>query len=79
MQATPLYGFPPEPSLISDNVYLGTVADAENVSLLKRLGIQYVLNCAGVPVIRYEREARYRPEHGIVEYEEIPAEDGEWV
>jgi hypothetical protein len=36
-----------------------------------------VLNCEGLPVLRVGREERYRPEWGILEYDEILAQDTE--
>ena len=47
LEAKPTYGVPPEPSLIYDNVYLGTAANAEDIKLLHRNNIKYILNCAG--------------------------------
>ena len=40
------------------DVYLGHVSHAENKSLLQRMRITHVLNCAGIPSIRYQREER---------------------
>ena len=45
--ASSLCGVPPEPTRIADNVYLGTQFNAENMTLLKRMNIRFVLNCAG--------------------------------
>ena len=56
----------------------GTVANAENQALLRRLGITAILNCDGIVCLRSQRELRYTPDWGITNYEEIYAEDGEF-
>ena len=42
-------------------VYIGSVSNAENKTMLKRLGITHILNCDGHPVLRPERQRRYEP------------------
>lgn len=43
----PFIGVPPEPTPVIENVFVGTIAQSENLDLLKRMRITYVLNCAG--------------------------------
>ena len=43
----PFIGVPPEPTAFVDLVYVGTIAQSENLELLKRLKFTHVLNCAG--------------------------------
>jgi hypothetical protein len=44
----PLYGgVTSEPTKILDHVYIGSQSNAEQLRLLRRLGITHVLNCAG--------------------------------
>ncbi len=79
LESSPCHGTPAEPGNIFSGVYLGSTADAENTSLLRRLGITHILNCAGIASRRADREMRYytSPDMGIEEYEEIPAQDGQ--
>lgn len=78
LSAVPCYGVPPEPSLISTGVYLGTSADAENLALLKAWKITYLLNCDGGSYIRFKRlREKYGPTSGVQGYEELPIEDFE--
>ena len=46
--------------------------------ILSSSGITYILNCAGIPCIRPQRQERYsfHPDIDIRGYEELPAEDG---
>ena len=78
LESAPNYGTPPEPGLIYDNLYLGTAGNAHNLQLLRRLGITHVYNCAGISSLRIQREERYGPESGVVEYNEIPCLDEEF-
>lgn len=77
LSAVPCVGVPPEPSMLwGGRVYLGSSADAENMSILKRLRIQYVLNCGGGSYIsQQEARDRYGPESGILVYQEVQAVD----
>jgi hypothetical protein len=77
--AATLTGVPPEPTRVTDGVYLGTQFNAENLALLKRHKFNCVVNCAGVPegeVPRRQRAARYK-DTGIA-YEELPLDDTEY-
>jgi len=72
----PFIGVPPEPSAFLDLVYVGTIAQSENLELLKRLKFTHVLNCAGLPTtLKQSRKARYK-DSGI-RYEELPIDDSE--
>ncbi|KAK2145411.1 hypothetical protein LSH36_684g01027 [Paralvinella palmiformis] len=75
----PNIGVPPEPTKIRPNVYLGTSANAENLHLLKRTGIQYLLNCAGSGnVYQFRRyKEMYTVESGINGYQELLIDDSE--
>lgn len=78
LAGTQFIGVPPEPTLIFNNVYLGTQVQAENLDLLRRLKIKFVFNCAGLPEsnqLRASRAARYKGTG--IEYGEIPADDVE--
>lgn len=75
LEGLPIRANHPEPSEIYSRVYIGTVANAENLKLLNKYGITHVLNCDGIPVIRPEREARYWKLSNIMAYEEIAAQD----
>ena len=48
-------------------LYVGSAAQAENLELLEKYGITHILNCAGVPSRRVQRQERYAKQ----EYEEI--------
>lgn len=56
-------------------LYIGTASQAENLELLEKLGISHVLNCAGMPSRRVQRQERYVAQ----EYEEITPANGETV
>jgi len=78
LSAVPCYGVPPEPSVISTGVYLGSSADAENLAMLKAWKITYLLNCDGGSYIRFKRlREKYGPQSGVQGYEELPIEDFE--
>ena len=78
--APPCIGVPPDPSLVVNNVYVGTQANAENIKLLQRMKITHVLNCAGAPLVYGIRQSsqskKYPPSCGI-SYMELPIEDCE--
>jgi protein-tyrosine phosphatase len=75
----PNIGVPPEPSVVAPMVYLGTSANAENISLLKSMDIKYLLNCAGSGnVYKFRRyKEMYTPETGVMGYQELILEDYE--
>jgi len=79
LEAYPRYGTPPEPTLIVENLYLGTTSNADNLALLRRHKIKFLLNCAGIPIVRPDREMRHykNPSSPVVEYEELNTETGE--
>lgn len=79
LEAYPRYGTPPEPSVIIENLYLGTTSNADNLALLRRHSIKYLLNCAGIPIVRPDREMRHykNPSSPVIEYEELNIEAGE--
>lgn len=78
LSAYPYYGVPPEPSQVTPGVYLGSTANAENIHLLKTIGITHILNCAGgLPIGLHRRRGRYPPETGILGYEELLIEEWE--
>ena len=67
-----------EPSAVVGCVYLGTSANAENIALIKSLGINYILNCAGGHPLGLRRQrAKYPPESGVLGYEELRIEEWE--
>ena len=59
-------------------VYLGTTANAENIPLLKSMGITYILNCAGGHPLGVRRNRqKYPPESGVKGYEELAIQEWE--
>ena len=78
LSAYPTIGVPRDPTMIMNNVYIGTNANAENSKLLKSLGIRYLLNMDGGSYVRFKRyRDLYEPDTQVVGYDEIPAEDRE--
>lgn len=78
LSSYPSIGVPPEPSIVTGCVYLGTTADAENLAMVKAMGINYILNCAGGhPRGVYRRRSRYTPDTAIMGYEELHIEEWE--
>ena len=79
LSAYPSIGVPREPTCISGGVYVGSTANAENLPLLRKLGISYILNCAGdTSSFKYRRVRQfYPPESGVKGYEELPVVDSE--
>jgi len=76
LETGPFHGNTPEPGILLPGLYVGNTAHAQNLGLLKKLGITHVFCCEGVVSRRPDREFRYF-EHKI-EYDEIPAENGEF-
>lgn len=74
----PYLGVPREPSKIARGIFLGGIADAENLDLLRRVGITHVLNCSGRPAVR-RRQLRnpYIGNRDIAGYLQIDAQDEE--
>jgi len=69
--APPMY-----PVQLLDHVFIGSQSNADNIPLLKRLGITHVLNCAGLR--RYDfNKSPYPPETGIKGFLMISATDHE--
>jgi len=78
LSAYPCMGVPAHPSMITERVYLGSSANAENIPLLKKLGINFILNCDGGRYIRFRQlRDKYGAEESIKSYQELPAEDRE--
>ena len=76
LSSTMYIGVPMDPTNVYGHIYIGTQANAENFDLLRRLKITHVLNCAGLPVtLRRSRANRYAGT--IVQYDELPMDDGE--
>ena len=76
--APPCLGVPPEPSTIAGTVYLGTSSNAENVAMIKAMGINYIFNCAGTTLTNCRRMRNlYTPDTGVLSYEEIRTDDDE--
>ncbi len=67
--AFPHLGAPHEPIKIALGVFLGTTADAENVSLMRRLRITHVINCsAPIRVLSKNNHPFNQKETGIAGY-----------
>jgi hypothetical protein len=68
----PLHGgIVKEPSRILNHVYLGSQCNAEQLQLLRRLGVTHVLNCAGY---KGRRESYTSPYDGYgIDYYEFQA------
>ena len=49
----------------SGGVYVGSTANAENIPLLKKLGIKYILNCAGIGYRDNRIQKYYTPTSGV--------------
>ena len=77
LSAYPCIGTPREPTALNDgNVFVGSTANAENIPLLKSMGITYILNCERSGLIPFKRAKDIYPKDcGILGYEEIPLED----
>lgn len=77
--ASPSVGVPPKPSLVYTNVYVGTTANAENIPLLKSMGITHVLNCGVLPTsLHFRNVRRVYGESGVIRgYEGLYIEDSE--
>ena len=73
----PHFGVPHEPSKICPGIYVGTTADGENLSLLRRIGINYVLFCSTKRKPLYNRQKRSNelPSMGVKGYLHIEADD----
>ena len=72
--AEPCRGVPTEPHQLLSHVYIGSQSNAENLRLLRRLGITHVLNCAGFKGPRKQLERS--PYEGLnIDYYEFKAED----
>lgn len=67
LESGPTYGCPPKPAEMIPGLYVGTASQAENLDLLEKMGITHILNCAGIPSRRVQRQERYSRQ----EYEEI--------
>ena len=58
------------------SVYLGSEANAENIPLLKALGISFIVNCGGGRHFTYRRMRKlYESGTGILGYEELGGDD----
>jgi len=78
LSAYPCMGVPGHPSMISPNVYLGSSVNAENIDRLKKMGINFILNCDGGRYIQFRRlRDKYAAEESIKSYQELPCEDRE--
>lgn len=66
-------GPPLYPVQLLDHVYIGNQRNADNVELLRRLGITHVLNCAGLRHYDFTRSP-YPKEAGIKGFLMISAE-----
>ena len=77
--APPSMGVPPKPSLIFTNVYVGTTANAENLTQLKSSGITHVLNCGVTPTSVHFRNVRrmYGDSSVVRGYEGLYIEDSD--
>ena len=76
LEGFPNRGPPYTPCRLSNHLYIGSLVNAEDENLLKRLGITHVLNCAGTR--RFDlSKSPYDPNVGVKEYIMIPAEDFE--
>ena len=79
LSAPPSIGVPPTPSLIFTNVYVGTTANAENLTQLKSAGITHVLNCGITPTSVHFRNVRrmYGDSSVVRGYEGLYIEDAD--
>jgi hypothetical protein len=68
-------GPPAHPVRLLDHVYMGSQRNADDVELLKRLGITHVLNCAGLRRYDFSRSP-YPKDAGIKGFLMISAEVG---
>ena len=65
-----------EPSRLMDHIYIGSQSNAENLRILRNLGITHVLNCAGYKGPKPFPNAS--PYEGLgIEYHEFEAEDSD--
>ncbi|KAK2149882.1 hypothetical protein LSH36_433g03172 [Paralvinella palmiformis] len=72
--AEPCRGVSTEPHQLLSHMYIGSQNNAENLRLLRRLGITHVLNCAGFKGQRKQPERS--PYDGLnIDYYEFKAED----
>ena len=76
LEAFPNKGPPSSPTRLTSSLYIGSLSNAEDTNLLKRLGITHVLNIAGTRRFDLEKSP-YAAEVGIKGYLMIPAEDVE--
>ena len=76
LEAFPNKGPPFTPSRLGNHMYIGSLINAEDEVLLKRLGITHVLNCAGTRRFDLDKSP-YPKDVGVKEYRMIPAEDFE--
>ncbi|KAK2142965.1 hypothetical protein LSH36_891g01007 [Paralvinella palmiformis] len=66
------------PTLVLDHLYLGNMADAHDIKLLKRLKITHIVNCAATKDYSSElKDNPYPEDTGIDDYLEFEALDNE--
>ncbi len=74
LEAFPNKGPPFLPARLCHHLYMGSLRNAEDINLLKKLGITHVLNVTGTR--RFDlRRSPYDKESGVKEFLMMPAED----
>ena len=81
LSAYPCIGTPRDPTPLNVNqVFVGSIANAENIPLLKSMSITYIFNCERSGLIPFRRAKEiYRKDSGILGYDELPVDDCDYT